>query len=176
MSQIAVNRAIFARLQEIERRAAGSEWRGKVLEVDTQKALVRVALGKDPDGETVKSPWVPYKQTAGAMKFHNPPSVGQVMTIRSEAGDIEQGLAEPFRWSDENPANSEAPDGHVMTFGEVSVAIASGALVVTVGGTTFSFSGGGFVQTGGVQEHDGKNVGKDHAHESAPSGPPGPPI
>lgn len=180
MSQAVLNRAIFAKLQELERRAAGGEWRGKVTDIDLSKegGMVRIALGKDPEGQPVKSPWVRYKQTAGAMKVHNPPSIGQTMAIRSEAGDLEQGLAEPYGWSNDNPANSDAEDEHVLTFGDVTITLSGGALVCAIGGVTFSFSGEGFVQTGGKQEHDGKNVGTDHKHGDVTPGssPTGVPI
>jgi phage baseplate assembly protein gpV len=138
--------------------------RGKVKEVDTVKALVRVVLGKDPDGNEVLSPWVPYKQTAGAVKFHNPPSVGQVMAIRSETGDVEQGLAEPFRWNDQNEAPSQAGDEHVLTFGDVTLTLKGDALTFSIGGATFRFSSVGFEQTGGAMRHDGVAIDKTHLH------------
>lgn len=170
-------RSAFARLHELERRVAGSEMRGKVTDVDPAKAMVRIEIGKDSDDQPVKSPWTPYKQTAGALKLHNPPSVGQVMAIRSETGDIEQGVAEAFHWSDDNAANSTDGDAHKLTFGDVTIDLTGGGLKLTAGGCVFDFTGTGFVQTGGLQEHDGHNVGKDHLHTevtpgSALSGPP----
>jgi phage baseplate assembly protein gpV len=161
---VPVLRSIFSRIGEHERRLAGTHIRGKVTQVDTQKAMVRIAIGKDEDDQDVLSPWVPYKQTAGAMKFHNPPSVGQTMAIRSESGDVEQGTAEPFHWSDDNPANSTASDAHKMTFGSVTIDLTDGGLKLTCGGVTFDFTGSGFAQTGGTQTHDGHSVDKTHVH------------
>jgi len=145
MSNEIVNafRQVFETLQEHDRRIAGSEMRGKVTEVDTDKALVRVAIGKDADGNDVLSPWVPYKQTAGAMKFHNPPSVGQVMAVRSETGDIEQGLAEPFRWNDNNQAPSKAGNEHVLTLGSVTVTVTGDKVRIQVGGAYLELTAGG---------------------------------
>ena len=170
-------RSMMARLHESERRHAGTEMRGKVTEVDTSKAMVRIEIGKDSEDQPVLSPWVPYKQTAGALKLHNPPSVGQTMAIRSDSGDIEQGVAEAFHWSDGNPANSTAGDAHKLTFGDVTIDLSNGGLKLTCGGTTFDFTGAGFAQEGGTQTHDGIVVDKGHVHTKvvpggALSGPP----
>lgn len=163
-------RSIFERLQEHERRIGGHEWRGKVKEVDPAKQIVRISLGKDDDGGEVLSPWLPYKQTAGAMKFHNPPSVGQVMAIRSEAGDIEQGLAEPYRWNDENVSPSDDGETHKLTFGDVTITITSASVQVQVGGVTHTISAEGLKTTGGRIEHDEKNIGSTHRHEDVMPG------
>lgn len=134
--------AIMERLQEHERRIGGSELKGKVTHVDPAKQLCRIEIGKDEDGKPVLSPWVTYKQTAGAMKFHNPPSVGQPMVIRSETGDIDQGMAEPFRWNDDNPTPSTDGSTHKMTFGDVTVTIVPGGVTIDVGGTGVTITGG----------------------------------
>ena len=117
------------------------------------------------------SPWVPYKQTAGALKLHNPPSVGQTMAIRSDSGDIEQGVAEAFHWSDANPANSTDGEAHKLTFGDVTVDLISGGLKVTVGGTTFDLTAAGFYQTGGMVKHNGHDIGDTHKHKDVVPGP-----
>lgn len=168
---VEIIREIGDRLQEHNRRLAGATMRGKVTEVDPAKKIVRIEIGKDEDGNPVKSPWVPYKQTAGALKLHNPPSVGQVMGITAESGDVEQGVAEPYWWSDDNESPSDSGDEHKLTFGDVTITLSSGGLSLTVGGTTFDFTGGGFTQTGGRQEHDGKSVGADHRHADVVTGP-----
>ncbi|MCO5144541.1 MAG: hypothetical protein M9895_00030 [Aquamicrobium sp.] len=164
-------RSIFERLQEHERRIGGHEWRGKLKEVDPSKQIMRMVLGKDDDGGDVLSPWLPYKQTAGAMKFHNPPSVGQVMVVRSESGDIEQGLAEPYRWNDENTSPSEDGSTHKMTFGDVTITLVEDSLTIQVGGVTHIISSQGISTTGGRIEHDDRNIGSSHRHEDVIPGP-----
>lgn len=161
---------VLERLQEHERRIGGHELRGKVKEVDTKKQLARLVIGKDDDGNEVLSPWLPYKQTAGAVKFHNPPSVGQVMSVRSESGDIEQGLIEPFRWNDENASPSEAEDEHVLTFGDVTVTLTGGNVTFAIGGVTVVVSGGGVTVNGGQIVHDGRNIGSTHKHTGVEPG------
>ena len=137
-----VFRAIFERLQEHERRLGGAEMKGKATHVDPAKQLFRMEIGKDEDGQPVLSPWRPYKQTAGAMKFHNPPSVGQPMVLRSETGDIDQGTGEPFHWNDDNKTPSTDGDTHKMTFGSVTITIEPGRVTVDVGGTGIYITGG----------------------------------
>jgi phage baseplate assembly protein gpV len=167
---IPILRSIIARLGEHERRLAGTSMRGKVKQIDTTKAMVRIAIGKDDDDDDVLSPWVPYKQTAGAMKLHNPPSVGQTMDIRSESGDVELGIAEAFHWSDENPAISTAADAHKMTFGSVTIDLSNDGLKLTCGGATFEWTGSGFEQTGGSIKHDGTVIDKSHTHTEVVKG------
>lgn len=173
-------RSAFSKLQEHDRRLAGTMVRGKVTEVNASEAWVRMEIGKDADGQPVLSPKVPYKQTAGALKLHNPPSVGQTMSIRSDSGDIEQGIAEPFHWSDDNEATSTDGEAHKLTFGNVTVDLKDGQLkfaiggttidvtesgaTVTVGGTTFALTASGFQQTGGTITHDGTVIDKSHVH------------
>lgn len=166
----AVLRSVFERLQEHDRRLAGSQMRGKVKEVDAAKGLVRIVIGKDSDGKEVKSPWVPYKQTSGALKMHSAPSVGQTMTIQAETGDIQQGIAEPFHWNDDNKAPSDKQSDHVLTFGDVKVTLVSGGLSVDIGGTTFELTSGGFEQTGGAIKHNGTAIDDTHIHTGVTPG------
>lgn len=179
-SAVRVLRDVFERLQESNRRLAGVEMRGKIPVggIDAATKRVRVVLGKTPEGEDVLSPWVPVRQVAGALKVHSLPSEGQVMTIRSETGDIEQGVAEPFHWSDDNKPPSDAGDEHVLTFGNVVVVLRGDALTVTVGGTSWTFGSSGLAQNGGSIEHDGVVIDKTHKHKDVFSGPDlsGPPA
>lgn len=163
-------REIKETLQETSRRVAGGEMRGKVKEVDPDKALVRIVIGKNPDGDEVLSPWVPYKQTAGALKVHNPPSVGQVMLIRAETGDVEQGVAEPFWWNDDNTAPSKEGDVHVITHGDVRVELGTDSLLFKLGGVEILFDGDGIHIEGGEVTHDDRNIGSDHEHTGVQSG------
>jgi hypothetical protein len=172
-SVVGVLRDVLERLQESNRRLAGVEMRGKIPEngIDAAKKKIRVVLGKTPEGEDVLSPWVPVKQVAGALKLHSLPSVGQVMSIRSETGDIEQGVAEPFHWSDDNPAPSDDPEEHLLQFGDVTVSLKSGGLRVSVGGCVWDFTSSGFDQTGGSIQHDGVPIDKTHVHKDVTFGP-----
>lgn len=156
--------AILARITEIERRIAGTEVRGKVTHVDAGKALARIEIGKDEDGNSVLSPWMPYAQKAGSLKVHSAPSVGEVMAVRAESGDIQQGVLHPFHWSETNQAPSQDGEIHKLTFGDVTITLSNGGVELVAGGVTFSWTGTGFEQSGGEISHDGTNIGKDHIH------------
>ena len=156
--------SILERLQEHDRRIGASNWRGKVMDVDPEKALARVELGKDEDGAIIKSPWLPYAQTAGALKAHIPPTVGQVMSMRRSSGDIEQGTLEASHWSDDNQSPSQDGDKNVVTFGDVTIDLSGDGLTVSCGGVTLSLTGSGLAITGGQVTHDGKSIDKTHLH------------
>ncbi|MER9961639.1 hypothetical protein NKJ72_11840 [Mesorhizobium sp. M0045] len=177
MSLHRVLRSVFERLQEHERRLAGGHWVGKVKQVDAEKHLIRMVLGKDDDGADVLSPWVPVGQVAGALKLHSMPSVDQVMVIRSEAGDLEQGMAEPYHWTDENPSPSQDGGEHKLTFGDVTITLVSGGLKFQVGDTTVEISGSKlsvqadeFVTHGASMKHNDKEIGDTHKHGGVESG------
>lgn len=61
-------------------------------------------------------------------------------------------------------------DKCIVTFGKSIMTFSEEGLVVRAGGLTFKFTADGFIQTGGKQEHDGKNVGKDHKHGQVQTG------
>ncbi|RWM29406.1 phage baseplate assembly protein V [Mesorhizobium sp.] len=171
MSISRIMRSIFERLQEHERRLAGSQWTGKVKQVDDQKHVVRVVLGQDEDGGDVLSPWVPVGQIAGALKLHSMPSVGQVVSIRSEAGDLEQGVVESYHWTDENPSPSQNAAEHKLTFGIVTITLVDGSLKFQVGGTSIEVTDGKlevhtneFVTHGSSLKHNDKEIGDTHKH------------
>ncbi len=170
---------LIERLVEHERRIGASGTSGKVTDVDPEKGLVRIEIGKDSDGTPVKGPWGAYSQVAGALKVHSPPSVGQTMMMVVPSGDIEQAVMVPLHWSNDSPSPSSDGDKHVATIGDVTISLAGGGLTISVGGTTFSFTSAGFSQTGGSVEHDSVNIGKDHVHKDVTtgaelSGPPNP--
>lgn len=163
-------RAAFERIQELDRRVAGHVVRGKVKERDIAKKKVRLLIGKDDEGEDVLSPWVPYAQIAGDLKVHTPPSVGQNMVIKSETGDLQQGTAFPHHWNNDNKSPSDKEDENVLTYGGIKLTLDAGKVLLEIDGTTFEWSGEGFVQTGGKIEHDGHLIDKTHVHTEVITG------
>ena len=138
-----VARRLAERMAELEARVVDAELRlantvrhGVVTDVDPQKQLVRLKIGKDADGTDQKGPWVPYGQHAGALKFHSPPVVGQNMTSLCASGDPEQAVAIPFTWNTANPAPGTTAD-HVMTYlSQINITMADGKVVATIPDTT----------------------------------------
>lgn len=114
---------IVDRLASLERRVETATRHGTVTDVDAARQMVRLEIGRGRDGAVQKSPWVRYAQVAGALKLHSPPSVGQVMTLFSPGGEMRQGVAMPFTWSDENPSPSDDPDEHKLTIGDVEIRV-----------------------------------------------------
>jgi len=129
------------RVAELERRAANGVRDGTVAAVDPDRKRVRLRLG-GTDGEPYLSPWVPYAQHAGALKIHTPPSVGQQMTLISPAGDIRDGRALPFTWSDAEPSPSDAGDQHVLTFGDLRAELTPDGLRIQIGDSEIQIQGG----------------------------------
>ena len=108
---------LVMRSADIERRLDNSVRHGKVTDVDTKKQRFRMEVAKQ-DGKPVKSPWMPYGQTAGDYKHHRPPTKGQQMTLFAPNGEMRQAIALPMTWSDKNKSPSEKEDEHVTTYGK----------------------------------------------------------
>jgi phage baseplate assembly protein gpV len=113
---------------------------GPVTDIDAEKQLCRIQIGVDDDGNPVKSPWRPYGQIAGKRKVHSPPSKGQQLTLISPCGDIEQGIALPFTWSDNNPSPSKNKDEDVDLRGKTRRTQRDADLKQEVDGVTFRLS------------------------------------
>jgi len=130
------------RVADLERRMRGICRFGTVGEVDPAAGTVRLKLGEGADGAPYLSAPIPYAQTAGAVSFHNPPSVGQQMMAVSPDGDLRQAVAQPMGFSEAQGSPGSAGDTHVMTFGSVSITMAGDSLVITVGGSTVTIGSG----------------------------------
>lgn len=161
---------LAVRVVALEQRLAGMMRHGTVLEVDPAQGLARLDLGVGDDGKPLQSPWVPYAQVAGAMKFHSPPSKGQQMTLMSPNGDWMQGIAVPMHWSNQNKSPSDKGDEHVTTFGSTTITHKEGSIQFTISGFSVTFSGDGAKFEGGRVEHDGRNIGSDHVHDEVVKG------
>jgi len=148
-----VIRSLFERVQEHERRLAGSKIRGKVREVDAAKAKVRLLIGKNEEGGDVLSPWIPYQQTAGSLKVHSAPSVDQSMYIQSETGDIRQGTAVPYHWNQDNEDPSDKQEEHILTFGNAYIRLREDDLEITMGDSTVLLETGGITLTAPRIDH-----------------------
>lgn len=158
-----------ARIAELERRLENSARQGPVRAVDAEKGLVRLEVGRAPDGTPQLGPWVPYSQMAGGLKIHAPPSEGQTMMQVAPGGDFEQAVAVPLSWSNANPSPSGKGDENVMTFGSATFGLRGNEvtldvprLLVTCEGTTFEVTGQGIRVVGDI-DHDGAFDGQGGA-------------
>lgn len=151
--------AVARRLAELERRVDNAQHFGTVDEVDPARQMVRLDLGGG-----LRSPWVPYGQSAGALKVHAPPSVGQQMALASPSGDLTQGFVTPLSFTTGQPSPSSAGDINTLTFGQIRIDLAREAITITAGGVMVTISAEGLSVEGGVVRHDGTNIGATHTH------------
>jgi hypothetical protein len=73
---------------EMQRRTAGAVHQGTVDEVKGDK--LRVAWGKDPDGNPVKSPWLPTSNHRGGARERRFYKKGQNVTIDTVNGQMDE--------------------------------------------------------------------------------------
>lgn len=139
---------------------------GVVTDFDPDKHLYRQQIGVDENGQPIKSPWRPYSAHAGALKQFVPLSVGQQMLLISPDGDIEQGIGFPFGWSTANPSPSSDGSTLAGSFGGLAWSISGGVLTVTGKVAVV----GDFKASGGVFEHNSKDVGSTHKHSGVQAG------
>ena len=67
-------------------------------------------------------------------------------------------------------------DGTAVLQLAAGFSIEAQSVTISTGGVTVTISAAGVAIEGGQVTHDGKNIGSDHGHVSAPPGPPGPPV
>lgn len=123
---------LLSRISKLETRTQNAVRFGVVTHVDPAKQLMRLRLG-GTDAKPFLSPWMPYAQTAGAMKIHNPPSVGQQMMAISDGGNMKQAVGMPMTWSNNNQSPSDKGNEHVMTFGNSTVIVKADEITARVG-------------------------------------------
>jgi hypothetical protein len=154
---------------------------GAVEEIDAEKGY-RIKLGEGDDGPYL-SGWIPHNETG---KTSVPLKKGQRVGLISPGGDIRQAMIVRSGYSDEHASPNADMEADVFEDAGVKVTVADGklttviggmtaefsgdGLVVNAGGTTFSFTGSGFTQTGGQQDHNGKDVGDTHKHTGVATG------
>lgn len=161
---------------------------GVVLEADPLRGeAVALAHGV----ETKPIPWL---ERAGSIVEWNPLSKGQRVMVVAPNGDLGRAFIIPggFTNSVPQPDNraahkrtkignafvTQSAEGLEILVDGARFVFSAKGLTMTIAGTEFAFTGEGFAQAGGTQEHDGKNVGRDHKHVDVFPGPAltGPPA
>lgn len=115
------------RIAEQERKNRNRRRTGVIAEVDHEKGLYRVQLGKDDKGQPYLTDWIRTRQlAAGGVKIDILLSVGEQVDVVSESGDLTDALIEMSTYSAQNPReNSTVP------------------FQIKIGETVLSMSGGG---------------------------------
>lgn len=131
---------------------------GVVKEVDYDKGTVII------EAHGVESPPTSWSEQAGDINEWTPPSVGQRVMLVSPDGELAKSFMIKGGFTDDTPQPHNKGGEKRVVIGGATITHTAEGLFIEVGGTTFHFTADGFVQTGGKQEHDGKNVGSSHIH------------
>ena len=164
---------LYYRIGEMERRARNRKRTGTIAEIGSGEnaGKYRVKIS-EPGGKPYLSPWMKSRTVgAGGVKLDVVRTVGEQVDVVSESGDLTDAVIDMSTYSDENARENESNVPlHIKINGDG--AIICGALTITADVTIE----GALAVNGASLTHNGKNVGDDHGHVSAPDGPPGPPI
>lgn len=155
--------------------------RGVIKENDPKRGRSRVEF---PDEDGVVSFWLAWNMgAAGGSKLFNQPDVGSLVNALVDRHG-EDGVILGASYNDK--------DAPPTTDGKLLKALLEGGLDFSYdkgsGSLTLKLPAGLTIEAGSVSikgpvaiegaalTHNGKNVGSDHGHVSAPPGPPGPPV
>lgn len=155
-------------LDQANRRIATMSLPGKVAVVDAEKRLLRLKIGKTRNGEDILSPWVRWQEAgAGGLKIHSQPAIGEQMVLSSVSGTVGgASMAMPATYDQDHEAPSKSEDTTVIERGGGRIELGPDGILLK----------GNVRAEGDVFTHNNKDVGFKHGHETAPPGPPGPPI
>lgn len=156
-------RRLHKKIAAADRRIAMQDLPGKVVQKNPAKRELRLRLGTTADGQDILGPWSHWQEaTAGGMRIHSEPDIGEQMRLISASGTVGQGsLAVPATYDQDHEAPSDSSDTAVFERGK-------GRLEIGPEGVTVI---GNFRARGGVFEHDSVDVGKEHRHQDVTPGP-----
>lgn len=159
------------RVAEIERRDRNRSRKGVVTEVDHKQGRARVQL-TEKDGQPFKTGWIPWGEAAaGEIKTHLSPSVGQLVVVRSESGDLTDAMIDISVPSDANPRPHDGPEA-VITMGSSRVMIGNDLISVTA--TKLRIDADveidGDIETTGSITNNGHPVDSTHQHTEITAG------
>ena len=146
------------RIAELERRSRGQGMEGRVAEADPAQGLYRVDLG---DG--FLTGWIPARSlSTGDLKMQAEPTVGQMVMVRSESGDLTDAAIEASGFSGDRPHDR---NGELyLARGAASLLFAEDRIVLAVGGSSLTITAGGIAISGPAVTHGGTNIGRTHTH------------
>lgn len=166
---------LFRRIATVERRINDTERRirnmfreGKVDTVNEDGTVI-----VQMDGE-LKSKPVPWLTRAGDINDWSPPSKGERVLLISPSGELGQGLCLVGGYSEDFAQPHDKLGEHKRVVGETSDTTTENSRTIVAenilltGNVTIE---GDLKSSGGVFEHEGKNVGHDHKHKDVKSGP-----
>lgn len=147
-----------AAVNQIDRRQNNLIREAVVTEVFEDEGMAKV------DAHGLMSKKIPWLQRSGSIREWTPVTKDERVLLISPTGEPGRGLILPGGYTDKFPKPHNKGGEKRVTIGDVSITQTGSALVIKAGGVTVEISGAGLKVSGGVVEHDGKNIGKDHKH------------
>ena len=161
---------LYRRDAERTRRDRNRRRTGTVVEGPDDSGRYRIKLSEQ-GGKPFLSGWIrPRSLGAGNVKIDVVLKRGEQVDVVSESGDMTDARIEMSDYSEMNPRENDATPLHIKVDGEA--VIIAGKVKITADVEI----AGRLDVTGSGLTHNGKNVGSDHGHVTAPPGPPGPPV
>lgn len=162
-------------IQDLRRRASGRIREGKVAALNPGSGLYRVDIGH---GATpFLTDWIPVESlSSGELAIQAEPTMGQLVQVRSESGDLTDAVIALSSFDDSHPRPHGAAGEMRVKVGQADLLVAAGGLTLTVGGVSMLINDSGVAITGGIVTHNGTNVGDTHTHSHGdPAGTTSPP-
>lgn len=156
--------------------------RGVVVDRDPKKMRVKVQF---QDEDEVVTQWIDVvsKSSTGVSAFQMPGKDDEVWVAMDAKGEGGCLIGSRYNSKDAPPAESNDKVKITWSGGFFELDTASGAATLKCAGAVSVEAGGDvtikaadIVLESGTLTHNGKNIGFDHGHVSAPPGPPGPPV
>ena len=112
-------RRLHKKVAGADRRIAVMSLPGKVAEVDPDKRMLRLRIGKNSKGEDILGPWSRWQEaTAGGMRIHSEPDMDEQMVLHSPSGTVgEASLAGPATYDRDHDAPSSSSEISVIDRG-----------------------------------------------------------
>lgn len=124
------------KVAEIERRLRGQSQEGRVVEADPGRGRYRVAL-REGDEEFI-SPWLRTEAlSAGALRIQAEPTIGQTVQVRSESGDLTDGIIalSGYHEDDELIRPHDKNGEFYLTVGASTIHVNAEMILLQVGGS-----------------------------------------
>lgn len=137
---------------------------GVVKEVDYEAGTAIVTA------HGIDSPPTSWSEQAGDINEWTPLSVGQRVMLVSPDGELSKSFIMKGGFTDDTPQPHNKGGEKRVAIGDAILTHTPDGLFIEVSGTKYQFTADGFIQVGGKQEHDGRNVGSTHVHGGVESG------
>jgi phage baseplate assembly protein gpV len=135
---------------ELRRRERGRSRTGKIVDVDEAKGLYRVRLRDEgDDGPAFDSPWLPVEALAsGALKIQGEPVMDQTVTVRSESGELTDGVIALSSFNGDDPRPHNKGGELKLTVGGTMILAKADSLTFQSNGSEIVLDAAGIRQTG----------------------------